>query len=122
MASDPLATGLLKLVVNAEHPEHGAYFHAILVATVSSQPHSLNEFATLPILLRCVRRDPLPFCRQAVSPVSRAGHAPPSPAAAACGASVSRVPCMQVWVPATQDRAVDLHACAEAAGEGRGAA
>lgn len=53
-ASDPVNTGALKLVVNAEHPEHGAYFHAILEATTSPWPHSRNEFASLAILLRCV--------------------------------------------------------------------
>lgn len=52
-ASDPLRSGTLKVVVNASHPEHGAYFNASLVASLSAQPHNRNEFATLGTLLRC---------------------------------------------------------------------
>lgn len=50
--TDPLKSKLLKLVVNASHPEYGSYFNASFAGHPSLHLNSPNEHATLPILLR----------------------------------------------------------------------
>lgn len=51
-SSDPLKDSVLKLVVNADHPEHGRYFDASLTARLSSMPHHPNERASWGIMRR----------------------------------------------------------------------
>lgn len=50
--TDPLKSKLLKLVVNASHPENGSYFNASFAGRPSKHLNSPNEHATLSILFR----------------------------------------------------------------------